>query len=150
MKMYIKVPIRVTQNWQLIKLDTLILKKWVTGATRGHFWSLKTPKTMLMKMPNPLPPPQIETYNTPERSGLCSMLALKRCIFTLESEVKWKSFSHVRLCDPMDYAVHGILQAGILEWVAVPFFRGSSHPRDWTKVSHIMGRFFTSWATREA
>ena len=33
------------------------------------------------------------------------------------------------LCDPMDYTVHGILQARILEWVAVPFFRGSSQPR---------------------
>ena len=34
------------------------------------------------------------------------------------------------LCDPMDYTVHEILQAGILEWVAVPFSSGSSHPRD--------------------
>ena len=34
------------------------------------------------------------------------------------------------LCDPMDYTVHGILQARILEWVAFPFFRGSSQPRD--------------------
>ena len=35
------------------------------------------------------------------------------------------------LCNPMDYTVHGILQARILEWVAVPFSRGSSQPRDW-------------------
>ena len=34
------------------------------------------------------------------------------------------------LCDPMDYTVHGILQARILEWVAIPFSRGSSQPRD--------------------
>ena len=34
------------------------------------------------------------------------------------------------LCEPMDNAVHGILQARILEWVAVPFFKGSSQPRD--------------------
>ena len=34
------------------------------------------------------------------------------------------------LCDPMDYAVHGILQAGVLEWVAISFSRGSSLPRD--------------------
>ena len=38
----------------------------------------------------------------------------------------------------------------ILEWVAIPFSRGSSQPRDWTQVSRIEGRFFTSWATREA
>ena len=50
----------------------------------------------------------------------------------------------------MDYMVHGILQARILEWVAFPFFRASSQPRDQTQVSCIAGRFFTSWATREA
>ena len=52
------------------------------------------------------------------------------------------------LCDPMDYTVHGILQARMLEWVAFPFARGSSQPRDRTQVSLIAGRFFTSWATK--
>ena len=42
----------------------------------------------------------------------------------------------------MDYTVHGILQARILKWVAVPFSRGSSQPRDRTEASHIAGRFF--------
>ena len=50
---------------------------------------------------------------------------------------------YLTLCDPMDYTVHGILQARILEWVAFPFSRGSSQPRDWTQVSRIAGRFFT-------
>ena len=54
------------------------------------------------------------------------------------------------LWNPMDYTVHGILQARILEWVAIPFSRGSSQPREQTQVSHIVGGFFTSWATREA
>ena len=54
------------------------------------------------------------------------------------------------VCDPMDYTVHGILQARILEWVAFPFSRGSSQPRDQIQVSYIVGGFFTSWATREA
>ena len=59
------------------------------------------------------------------------------------------------LCDPMDCSppgssVHGILQARILEWVAVPFSRGSFQPRDRTQVSNNAGGFFTSWATREA
>ena len=49
--------------------------------------------------------------------------------------------------NPMDYTAHGILQAGILEWVSFPFSRESSQPRDWTQVSHIAGRYFTSWAT---
>ena len=44
---------------------------------------------------------------------------------------------------------YGILQARILEWVAFPFSRGSSQPRDQTHVSRIAGRFLTSWATRE-
>ena len=51
------------------------------------------------------------------------------------------------LCDPVDYIVHGIFQARILEWVAFPFSRGPSEPRDWTQVSHIAGGFFTSWAS---
>ena len=53
------------------------------------------------------------------------------------------------LWDPMDYTVHRILQARILEWVAFPFSKESSQPRDWTQVSHTAGGFFTSWATRE-
>ena len=51
-------------------------------------------------------------------------------------------------CDPMDYTVHGILQIRILEWVANPFSRGSSQPRDQTGVSCNAGGFFTSSATR--
>ena len=56
------------------------------------------------------------------------------------------------LCDPMDCnlpgsSVHGMFQARILEWVS--FSRRSSRPRDWTHVSHIVGRRFTIWATRE-
>ena len=50
----------------------------------------------------------------------------------------------------MVYAVRGILQARILEWVAFPFSRESSRPRDQTLISFITGLFFTSWATREA
>ena len=46
-------------------------------------------------------------------------------------------------------SVHGIFQARVLEWVAISFPRGSSWPRDWTQVSHTVGRRFTIWATRE-
>ena len=63
---------------------------------------------------------------------------------------KWKSFSRVWLCDPMDYTVHRILQARILEWVACPFSSRSSQPRNWTGISCIAGKFFTNWAIREA
>ena len=56
--------------------------------------------------------------------------------------------SCLTLCDPMDCSlpgssVHGILQAGILEWLAIPFSKGSSRPRDRTWVLRIPGRFFT-------
>ena len=47
-------------------------------------------------------------------------------------------------------SVHEILQIRILEWVAIPFSRGSSWPRDWSRVSRIVSRCFTVWATREA
>ena len=53
-------------------------------------------------------------------------------------------------CSPSGSSVHGILQARILEWVAILFFRGSSRPKDQTWVSCIAGRFFTVWATKEA
>ena len=63
--------------------------------------------------------------------------------------------SCLTLCDPMDcslpgFSVHGILHVRILEWVAIPFSRGSSWPRDQTWVSCIAGKFFTIWATGEA
>ena len=57
--------------------------------------------------------------------------------------------SCLTICDPTDYTAHGILQDRILKWVAFPFSRGSSQPRDQTQ-SDTADRFFTSWATREA
>ena len=64
-----------------------------------------------------------------------------------DCKVKWSEVKVAQSCltiwDPMDYTVLGILQARILEWVAFPFSRGSSQPRDWTRVSCIAGRFFT-------
>ena len=62
--------------------------------------------------------------------------------------------SSLTLCDPMDCSlpgssVHGIFQAIALEWIAISFPRGSSRPRDQTRVSCIVDRRFTVWATRE-
>ena len=78
--------------------------------------------------------------------------ALSWCLYSVRL---CRSLSHVWLCDlvvcnPPASSVHGILQARVIEWVAIPFSRGSSQPRDWTQVSCIAGRFFTIWATREA
>ena len=65
----------------------------------------------------------------------------------------WVTQSCPTLCDPMDYSLpgssaHGNPQTLILEWVAISFPRESFWPRDWTRVSHIAGRFITIWATR--
>ena len=69
------------------------------------------------------------------------------------SEVKWSEVAQscLTLCNPVDCipqgsSVHGILQARILEWVTISFSRGSSLPRDGTRVSHIGGRRFNLWA----
>ena len=51
---------------------------------------------------------------------------------------------------PPGSSVYEVLQERILEWVAIPFYRGSSQPKDQTGVSCTEGRFFTIWATREA
>ena len=73
--------------------------------------------------------------------------------YFIESESVSRSV--VPLCNPMDCSppgssVHEILQERTPQWVAISFSRGSSWPRDRTWVSHIVGRFYTLWATREA
>ena len=71
------------------------------------------------------------------------------CYLELIANVKVKvAQSCPILCDPMDYTVPGILQSRIPEWVAFPFSRGSSQPRDRAQVSSIAGKYFTSSATR--
>ena len=62
-----------------------------------------------------------------------------RLLLVLKVKVKVEvTQSSPIICDPMDYTVHGILQARILEWVAFPFSRGYSQPRDQTQVSHTL------------
>ena len=75
---------------------------------------------------------------------ISKMLVLPNLIHRL----KVKSLTHV-LCHPVGCPgspVHGILQARILEWVAIFFSRGSPRPRDRTQVSRVAGRCFTLWA----
>ena len=84
---------------------------------------------------------KVRTYKT---------IAYVRC--ESESEV---AQSCLTLCDPMDCSlsvssIHGIFQARVLEWVAISFSRGSSRPRNQTRLPRIAGRRFTVWATREA
>ena len=78
----------------------------------------------------------------PQLVDIGSFLYCRQCVYVLVAQ------SCLTLCDPTDYSppdfsVHGILQARILEWIAIPFSRGTSQPRDRTLVSCIAGRFFT-------
>ena len=75
---------------------------------------------------------------------------------SFQSPVKWKwsrsvmsDSSRLVDCSPPSSSVHGILQARILEWVAISFSRGSSQPRDRTQVSHTAGRCFNLCTTRD-
>ena len=89
----------------------------------------------------------IQSHTQWEKGNLAICINLKGITLSKISE-KWKSQSCQTLWDPLDCTVCGILQAKILEWVAVPFSRGSYQPKDGTQVSLIASRFFTSWATQ--
>ena len=87
------------------------------------------------------------------RLHICFSALLETCSFC-KKEREWNRSVMSDSCDPMDcslpgFSVHGIFQARVLEWVAISFSRRSSLPRDWTRVSYIVGRCFTVWATRE-
>ena len=90
--------------------------------------------------------------------GVCQGRILLLYLFNLYAEyimrkaglkVKVKLLSQMD-CSLPDSSLQGIFQARVLEWVAISFSMGSSQPRDWTQVSCIAGRQFTTWATREA
>ena len=96
--------------------------------------------------------------------SLTFMVKLHGSFLVSQTNISWREgWSEVQvlalqpcltLCNPVDYSrpgssVHGVLQAKILEWVAIPFSKGSSAPKDRTQVSCMAGRFLTIWDTRE-
>ena len=104
--------------------------------------------------PSPAPPAKRNTETTPTSSRpKCRFRSkLNDYCFLKRSQV---TQSCPTLHDPVDCSlpgssVYGILQARILEWVTISFSRGSSQSRDRTQVSHIGGRCFNRWATRQA
>ena len=127
------------------------LKEWLVKTFRGHI-SFQTSDIFIMqniasyKYVGEL---LIEKQTLSRNNSFAYICNILYSIMPVINLVTWKSLSLVKLCDPMDYTAHGILQARILEWVAVPFSRGSSQPRDGTQVSRFAGRFFTSWATKD-
>ena len=92
-----------------------------------------------------------------EEPGRLQSMRSQRIGHDWATELNWSEVAQPcpTLCNPMDCSlpgssIHGIFQARVLEWVAISCSRGSSWPRDRTQVSHIVGRHFTVWATREA
>ena len=84
--------------------------------------------------------------------GIQPSLRSNSYIHPCENEKMLVTQSRLTLCDPCSLplsSVHGIPEARMLEWGAIPFSSGSSWPRDWTWISCIVGRFFTIWATKE-
>ena len=121
------------------------------GFSRQEYWS-----GLPFPSPGDLPDPGIEprspileadalTSEPPgqENSRNTSTSAL---LIRLKPLTVWITTNCEKFLKRWDYqttSVHGILQAGILEWVAISFSRGSSQPRDLTQLSCIVGRFFT-------
>ena len=92
-----------------------------------------------------------------KKSAIFDQLSGISCYhYAFHEEVKWSEVTQLNptLFDPVDCSppsssVRGILQARVLEWVAISFSSGSSRPRDRTQVSRIVGGRFNLWATRE-
>ena len=101
----------------------------------------------------------IVKQNKAKRDKLClhwvRLYSWHRFILVISLETREGAQSRATLCDPLDCSlpgscIHGISLARVLEWVVIPFSRGSSWPGDRTQVSCIVGRRFIVWATREA
>ena len=116
---------------------------WATSAWAGVFRSW--PNSPLL----PASVPFITwLWNSSRKGQVISWppdFGLSRMTFLVQHKVKVAQ-SCPTLCNPTAYPVHGILQAIIQEWAALPFSRGSPPPRDGTQVSHTAGGHFASWA----
>ena len=128
----------------------------------SHFWLFATPWTVASQATLPLrlcrqecwsvlpfPSPR-DLTDTEIKLASSAAPALQMDSLPL-NHLKWSEMKVTQqcpsLCNPMDYTVHGILQARILDWVAFPFSSGSSQARDQTQVPRFADRFLTSWAT---
>ena len=132
---------------ELVQADAVnVLREWVLGGLMGCDNSAF------------LPPCEMRPFYSSD-CGLSLGKVFKLAIKESEREkVKLQLVLVTQLCltlcDPMDCSppgssVQGVLQARILEWVAISFSRGSSRPRDQTPVSCVAGRVFTIGVTRE-
>ena len=107
------------QKWKYVKVNILCRPSYKDNIHLNHYW-LSFQGLLLTQ----------------------TLASQKDSISLLKGTLVKVAQSCLTLCDPMDYTVHGILQARILERAAFPFSRGSSQPRDQTQISRIAGRFF--------
>ena len=146
---------KITQNWEI---------KIICNCTLPHRWKIMGSLFAIQCR-------QEEIYSFNPKSNICwphgkwkdkstspgggNLWSVSGMCITKEHKKNAEvAQSCLTLCNPMDCSlpgssIHGIFQARILEWVAISFSRRSSWPRDWTRVSCIVGRRFTIWATRE-
>ena len=112
--------------------------------SRREYWS-----GLPFPSPGNLPDPRMEPRSLAlQADSLPTEPPGKPIVFTNHNTIKLEISA--KNCTSRNLWPHGILQARIPEWVAIPFSRGSSQSRDWTHVYRIAGRLFTSWAAREA
>ena len=130
-----KVEYRRRRGWQRMRwLDGITnWRTWVWASSRRWWWTGKPGKHQSIGS-------QRVGRDWGTNIVTVTAIAAQSCL-TL-----WDSMD----CSPPCSSIHGVFQARVLEWVAIPFSRASSQPRDITWVSHTAGRFFTLWATREA
>ena len=130
-------------NWHPWEADALLYQKlmhpWEERVNRVVAWSF----LFLKHFPHTGDPCAIVSISIHKASHIWTQPSFKSLSCVLLFENIWA----VGCQAPVSM---GILQARILEWVAISFSRGSSRPRDWTQVSRLAGRRFNLWATREA
>ena len=107
--------------------------------SRQEYWSGEP-----FPSPRDIPDPGIKPRLALQADSLLYAVVVAAAAKSLQSCL---TLSNPTNCSLWGFSAHGILQARILEWIAIPFSRGSSQPKDRTLVSYTGGRFFTVWAT---
>ena len=122
----------ITDYLTSVKADFLIGVDYIGNTVRASIWE------WLIESRQRRP---VFTYSA--ATCLCAFLCAQSFQLSL-------TLSDLVDCSPPDFSVHGIVQARILEWIAMPSSRGSSWHRTQTRISCLVGEFFTHWATWEA
>ena len=121
--------------------------------SRQEYWS-GVPFPTPGDLPDPRDQTHISCISCIGRQILNHLCHLGNLIYHTGGGGGWVTKSHPTHnsmdCSLPGFSVNGDLQARILEWGAIFFYRVSSQSRNWTQVSCITGRFFTNWAMREA